>query len=150
MIEPKINLKPGFTAVGMLYYGKNEKNEISELWGEFNPRIKEIRHIVDGAFGLCEPADKTGAFRYLAAMAVSDALEIPEGMEVWKVPDQKYAVFPCTLGTIKTTYHYAFENWLPQSSYEYTQGYDFEFYDENFDPEKEGSQFWIYIPVRER
>ncbi len=91
----------------MLYYGKNEKYEISQLWGEFNPRMKEIRHIVDGAFGLCEPADKSGAFRYLAAMAVSDASVIPDGMEVWKVPDQKYSVFPCTLNTLKATYHYA-------------------------------------------
>ena len=102
MIEPKIILKTGFTAVGMLYYGKNEKYEISQLWGEFNPRMKEIRHIIDGAFGLCEPADKSGAFRYLAAMAVSDASVIPDGMEVWKVPDQKYAVFPCTLSTLKS------------------------------------------------
>jgi predicted transcriptional regulator YdeE len=147
-MEPKIVSKAAFTAVGMVYYGKNENQEIAGLWREFNPRIPEIKHIVDGAFGLCAPADESGAFRYMASFAVSDTSHVPDGMQVWEVPAQKYAVFPTTLDKVGEAYKYAFETWLPGSGYEYTQGPDFEYYNENFDPEVEGSQFDIYVPIK--
>ena len=148
-MEPKIVSKPAFTAVGLVYKGKNENNEIAQLWQEFNPRFGELKNVVDGAFGLCEMSDETGVFRYMAAFAVSDASEVPPGMEVWKVPAQKYAVFTCTLPTIHEAYRYAFETWLPQSGYEYAPSYDFEYYDENFDQEDlEGSPLSIYIPIK--
>jgi predicted transcriptional regulator YdeE len=148
-MEPEIVSKPAFTAVGMVYKGKNENNEIAQLWQEFNLRFGELKNILDGAFGLCEMSDESGVFRYMAAFAVSDPPEVPPGMEVWKVPAQKYAVFSCTLPTIREAYRYAFETWLPQSGYEYTRGYDFEYYDENFDQnDPEHSPFSIYIPIK--
>lgn len=147
-MEPKIVSKAAFTAVGMVYYGKNENNEIAGLWQEFNPRMSEIKHVVDGCFGLCAPADESGAFKYMASFAVSDTSQVPEGMHIWEVPAQKYAVFPTTLDKVGETYQYAFETWIPGSGYEYTQGLDFEYYDESFDPQVEGSQFEIYVPIK--
>jgi predicted transcriptional regulator YdeE/DNA-binding transcriptional MerR regulator len=147
-MEPKIVSRAAFTAVGMIYCGKNENQEIAGLWREFTPRMSEIKHVVDGAFGLCAPADESGAFKYMASFAVSDTSQIPEGMQVWEVPAQKYAVFPTTLDKVGETYKYAFETWLPGLGYEYTQGPDFEYYDENFDPEVEGSKFEIYVPIK--
>ena len=148
-MEPQIVSRPAFTAVGVEYYGKNEHDEIAAMWQEFNPRIHEIQNIADGAFGLCLPADESGAFKYLAGMAVSKTEQVPEGMVVWQVPEQTYAVFPCTLQTLRETYHHAFETWLPASGYAYTQGPDFEYYDESFDPEDpQNSTFQIYIPIQ--
>jgi predicted transcriptional regulator YdeE len=148
-MEPKIVEKLAFTVVGMPYYGKNENGEIKDLWVEFNPRIPEIKDIVDGAFGMCAQPDESGAFKYLAGMGVSSAEDVPEGMQVWEVPAQKYAVFPCTLSTIGEAYKYAFETWLPQSEYEFADSYDFEYYDESFDDEDiENATLYIYIPIK--
>ncbi len=149
-METKIVSKPAFTAVGMQYYGKNENKEISSLWDEFLPRIQELKHITDGAFGLCLPAESDGNFKYLASLAVSTTQDnVPSGMLTWDIPAQTYAVFPCTLKTIRETYRYAFETWLPGSEYEYTRGPDFEFYDESFNPQDpEKSVMYIYIPVK--
>jgi AraC family transcriptional regulator len=147
-MEPKIVTKEGFTAVGMPYHGKNENNEIAQLWREFVPRIREIENIVDGTFGVCKPADESGEFDYLAAMAVSSAENVPDGMQVWQVPASRYAIFPCDLETVGEAYKYAFDVWLPGSGYEYTQEPDFEYYDESFDSQVEGSQFYIYVPVK--
>jgi predicted transcriptional regulator YdeE/DNA-binding transcriptional MerR regulator len=148
-MEPKFVVKPAMQVVGMLYEGKNEKNEIAQMWMQFNPRIREIQHIVDGAFGLCEPAAPSGEFRYLAGMAVSDASHVPDGMTRWDVPEQRYAVFPCTLPTLRETYRYAFETWLPKSGYKYNRGIDFEYYpDEDFNPDDpQHAGFEIYIPL---
>ena len=144
-MEPKIVEKPGFTALGMLYHGKNENNEIAQLWQQFNPRIPEIKNIVDGAFGVCGAMEEDGAFDYLAGFAVSSTDEIPEGMQAWEVAAQKYAIFPCTLKNIGETYRYAFDVWLPASEYEYAHSPDFEYYDEDFD--KDGI-LYIYIPIK--
>ncbi len=147
-MEPKIVSKVAFTAVGMLYHGKNENNEIAQLWAQFNPRIPEIQHIVDGAFGVCGNTQENGEFDYMAGFAVSSTEAVPQGMQTWEVPAQKYAVFPCTLKTIGETYKYAFETWLPGSGYKYTEGPDFEYYDEDFDPQQEGSVLYIYVPIQ--
>jgi predicted transcriptional regulator YdeE len=146
-MEPKIVTKPSFTVVGMMYHGKNENNEISQLWGQFNPRMGEIKNVTDGAFGLCAPPDDSGAFDYMAGFAVSNTDEVPQGMQIWEVPKQKYAVFPCTLKTIGDTYKHAFETWIPGSGVEYTQGTDFEYYDENFKPDVDDSILYIHIPI---
>jgi predicted transcriptional regulator YdeE len=147
-MQPKIVEKPAFTVVGMGYQGKNENDEIGELWAHFNPRMSEIQDVIDGAFGVCEPAKEDGTFRYLAGMGVSKTDQIPQGMQVWEVPAQRYAVFPCTLQNIHETYRYAFETWLPGSDYTYSGTPDFEYYDETFEPEDEGSTLYIYVPVK--
>ena len=147
-MQPKIVNKPAFTAVGMVYEGKNENNEIAELWRQFNPRIPEIKDIAGDAYGVCEPAREDGTFRYLAGMAVSGAGKVPEGMESWDVSPQQYAVFPTTLPAIGETYKFIFETWLPGSDYTYAGTPDLEHYDMSFDPAVEGSTFNIYIPVK--
>ncbi len=146
-MQPKIVNKPAFTVVGMVYDGKNENNEIAELWNQFAPNISEIRDISGASYGICNPAREDGSFRYLAGMEVSSAESTPPGMESWDVPAQQYAVFPCTLPTIGETYKYAFESWLPGSGYTYVQAPDFEFYDDDFDPQVPDSRLYIYIPI---
>ena len=146
-MEPKIVSKPAFTVVGLMYHGKNENNEIAQMWGGFNPRSGEIKNVVDGAFGVCGSTQEDGSFKYLAGLAVSKVEDVPAGMDVWEVPAQKYAVFPCMLSNIHETYKHAFETWLPTSGYAYTQGPDYEYYDEDFDMEK-GGPLYIYVPIQ--
>jgi predicted transcriptional regulator YdeE len=150
-VEPKIVTKAAFTVVGMLYQGKNEKGEIPLLWREFNPRMREIQRLVPdcAAYGVCGELDEEdGTFKYVAGLEVDSADDIPEGMVSWDVPGGQYAVFPCTIETIGQAYEYAFKTWLPQSGYEHVHGPDFEYYGEEFDPRVDGSQLYIYIPVK--
>jgi AraC family transcriptional regulator len=148
-MEPKIVTKPAFTVVGMLYHGKNEKNEIAQMWSEFMPRIGEIQNIVGNheSYGVCSDLEPEGLFEYVAGVPVAKAEDIPEGMVSWDVPDQQYAVFSCTLPTIHEAYNYAFETWLPQSEYQRGDGPDFEHYDASFNPDEKGP-LYIYIPIK--
>lgn len=151
-MEPKIVTKSAYTVVGMLYRGKNENNEIAQMWGEFVPRIGEIKHRIggQGSYGVCSDVEEEGVFEYVAGMPVDRAEDIPAGMVCWEVPEQTYAVFPCTLQTIGEAYKYAFESWLPGSGYQRASAPDFEHYDESFDPDVEGSQLYIYVPLKQR
>lgn len=149
-MEPKIMTKSAFTVVGLLYHGKNENNEIKLLWEQLNPRFGEIMGQVEPpvAYGVCGSPDDTGAFDYLAGFGVVRVEAIPAGMTSWEVPQQRYAVFPCTLGTIHEAYEYAFKTWMPTSGYQQGDGPDFELYDEEFDDADPDPKLTIYIPIK--
>ena len=150
-MEPKIVSRPAFTVVGMKYRGKNEQNEIPQLWSQFGPRMGEIKHKVDRdiAYGVMGNLDESsGEFDYVAAIEVENADDLPNGMVSWGVPEQTYAVFTCTLPTIRETFQHVYETWLPQSAYQRGMDVEFELYDADFDPEDPSSEMTIYIPIK--
>lgn len=149
-MEPKIVSKPAFTVVGVKYSGKNENNEIKQMWDTFDARVLEIQHKVDAytALGVCANMDEeTGEFDYIAGFKVEDATVIPAGMVSMEIPEATYAVFATTLPAIGETFDNAHQKWIPQSGYQPTGGTELEVYDEEFDPQDPTSTFEIYIPV---
>ena len=88
-MEHQIVSKPAFTVVGMKYRGKNEHDEIPQLWGQFVPRIPEIRHRNPdpATYGVMYGHDEeTGEFDYVAALHVNSAADLPEGMVSVDIP----------------------------------------------------------------
>lgn len=149
-MEPKIISHAAFTVVGVQYHGKNENDEIPQMWQAFGPRVKEIKKIANPhvAYGICDNMDhSSGEFDYVAGFEVEDTADIPEGMVHWDVPEGTYAVFTCTLPTLGQTYRFAYETWLPKSDYQRACGPEFELYDEDFDVQKPDSKMDVYIPV---
>jgi predicted transcriptional regulator YdeE/DNA-binding transcriptional MerR regulator len=151
-MEVKIKTKPAFTVVGAEYHGKNENEEIKTLWKEAVPRFDEIQHVTypntKDSYGLCGELEDNGSFRYVAGLEVNNTEDVPQGMVVWEVPEQTYAIFPCTLAEIGQTYEYAHGTWMPQNGYKRADGPDFEYYDKTFEPADPKSLIYIYIPVK--
>ena len=149
-MEPKIVKRSAFTVVGVKYRGRNENNEIKQMWQDFGPRMLEIQHKVDAytALGVCANIDhETGEFDYVAGFEVEDAAVIPAGMVSIEIPEATYAVFATTLPAIGQTFDNAHQEWIPQSRYRPTGGTELEVYDEEFDPQDPTSTFEICIPV---
>ena len=135
-MEPKFEHRASFTLVGLYYRGKNENDEIPQLWPALMQRVGEIKNIANRhwCYGVEDDFDeKAGVFSYLAGFEVSSIEEMPEGMASWQVPEQNYAVFPCTMPTLRQTYQHIYRTWLPNSECSRAKGPEFEFYDENFD-----------------
>jgi AraC family transcriptional regulator len=150
-MEPEIKSKPAFTVVGIKYRGKNENNEIPQLWFTLGPRINEIKHRVGPAYGVMDNHDEeSGAFDYIAGIEVDSSADIPEGMVSIDVPDQTYAVFTSTLPTLLKTYQHVCKTWLPQSDYRRADGPEFELYDATFNPADETSELHVFIPVTKK
>jgi len=150
-MEPKIVSRKAFTVVGIKYRGKNENNEIPQMWQELGPRVEEIKDMVGPqvAYGISANMDMaTGEFDYIAGFEVSGAEAVPEGMVSFEVPGGKYAVFTTTLPKIGETFHNAYETWLPQAGYAPTASPELELYDERFDPQDPSSTFELYIPIK--
>jgi len=158
-MEPKIITKPEFTLIGMRYFGNNEHQEIFELWGKFNRRVEELGGIEndtgEAAVGLnTTPVDapEDGAFEYVAGVLVSEAGNVPEDFVIRHVPEYTYAVFAHKgdLPSLKHTYAYIYESWLPQSGYKLPSKIDFEYYNEDFKYFQPDSVFYIYIPIEKK
>ena len=150
-MEPKSVHKDGFTVIGLKYHGKNENNEVPQLWGAFGARRDEIKNVVNGyvAYGISANMDaETGEFDYVAGFEVSNTENVPEGMVCFEVPGGRYAVFTTTLPKVGETFQYAYRTWLPQSDYQPAGSPDFELYGEYFDPRDPKSEFSVYIPIQ--
>ncbi|MRS04980.1 hypothetical protein EG832_17460, partial [bacterium] len=152
-MEPvKFETLPTFKVMGMKYRGKNENGEISDLWGELNPRYHEIPLVGQCAFGVClMPSDAPdGVFEYVAGFKVAADAVPPAGMVVVEVPENKYAVFEHRGGkeTLMNTYHLIATDWFPRSGLKPTGGYDMEVYDEKFNNFEADSIMYIYEPIK--
>jgi AraC family transcriptional regulator len=146
-MEPRIASLPAFTVVGIKYHGKNENNEIKQMWNDFGPRMGEIKH-KRACYGVCANEDnETHEFDYFAGFEVDSTDDIPEGMVSYEVPASTYAAFRTTLPAIGQTFDHAYQKWLPQSGYHCTDGPDLELYDEEFDPSDPESTFEIFVPI---
>ncbi len=147
-MEPNIVHLDGFKIVGMPYIGKNENQEISQMWGIFNQRCVEIQHVIPSqpAYGVCfmHPA----GMEYVAAFPVDQLSEIPQGMVGKEIPAQTYVVFPAKgLAEIGPTYHKIMQEWLPSSGFKAGDGPDFELYGEEFNPSDASGTVYIYFPI---
>jgi AraC family transcriptional regulator len=152
-MEAKVVKREAFTVVGLVHSGKNENNEIPQMWEALGPRFSEIRHVLkpDIAYGVVDSfSEDSGTFDYVAGIEVDSAADLPKGMASWEVPAATYAVFTCTLPTLGEAHRYAHSTWLPQSGYERAPGPEFELYDEDFDPRDPDSRMDIYIPIQPR
>lgn len=149
-MEPRFVSLPAFTLVGMMMRVKPQGKVPGQLWDEFGPRMGEIEHMTgpDIAYGLTANMNmSTGEFDYMAGLQVSSSDDIPDGMVSYDVPAQTYAVFPCTLPTIREVFDHIYGAWLPVSGYMRTAGPELELYGEAFDPRDPASVFEVYIPV---
>ncbi len=152
IMEPKIVTKPAFTIVGMSYVGKNEHNEVPQLWGQFNTRMDELENAEPVAYGVCSAeleGAQEGEFEYIACVAVKDASSVPDGMIAREIEEHKYAVFAHhgKLDTLGETYQYIYNTWIPQSEYEMGPHFELEVYGERFIHNSDESVFDIYISI---
>jgi predicted transcriptional regulator YdeE/DNA-binding transcriptional MerR regulator len=152
IMEPKIIHLDAFQVVGMRYFGKNEHNDISELWDKFLARLDQIQHIAPGpkvSYGVCTGGEVGEAFEYIASLPVSRIGDIPAGMVGKTLPAQTYMVMEAHgLADIGSTYERILEEWLPGSGYRPAGGPDFELYPEDMDPADPNAPIYIYYPVQ--
>ncbi len=153
-MEPQIVTKPAFKTSGLSYIGKNQHDEIGQLWGRFIPRLNEPRRInPQNSYGLCfsnVQGAGEGEFEYVAAVEVADDQQIPDGMVYREVPERKYAVFTHhgPLETLGQTYEYIYSSGLAKAGLQvHPDKYDMEVYTADFIPGSAESKLYIYVAI---
>ncbi len=154
-MEFRIERKSPFKVIGMQisHNCENKVNPIPRLWGKFCERVEQVENKSEplAGYGICHNFDvETKKFDYIAAVGVDDDNPVPPEMISFEIPEQDYAVFECTLPTLMDTMGKIYDEWLTKSEYERSPGPEFEFYDNNFNPNDENSKLYLYIPVVKR
>jgi AraC family transcriptional regulator len=146
-MEPIIQYKPGFTAIGLRYRGKPQGSELPQLWDVFVPRIAEVPNQAhpSESYGVIDNFDPaTGAFDYTACTAVTRTDQVPAGMVSTVVPPNRYAIFTCNLQTIQQAFAEA-EAWFKTAGYQRKMAPEFELYDAAFNGGE--SPVYLHIPI---
>ncbi|WP_318616603.1 effector binding domain-containing protein [Sporosarcina sp. YIM B06819] len=172
VMQPKIVQKTAFTIAGKTFESIIENisytRDAPAFWDQ---RISPDEAIESTLYEALSPeihgeycinlnsGDLEDRFTYLFAVNYDPHVQLPTGLTKLRLPETTYAVFrtpPVEVGqfvsSIKGTWQYILEDWLPHSLYEVDEtGYDFEYYDEHcHDWEYEKIYMEIYLPIKEK
>lgn len=130
--------------------GSNLK-EIPLFWQHWNAegelqRIPNRKH-GDACMGICIYSERD-VFDYMIGCEVGDQTAVPEGMELFKLEPQYYAVFQ-TVGhvteSVQKTWDYIYSVWLNQSGQRHAGTHDIEYYYWS----EQGLCAELYVPINE-
>jgi predicted transcriptional regulator YdeE len=161
MKMPKVDIKshPAVSVVGLKYHGKNENDEIMQMWGAIMQRMDQIPNLAQPlktAYGISlmdETFEDSGAFDYIGGYPVSEkAVNLPEDLVAFDIPEGTYAVIACqNLASLQEAYDALYNRWLPDSGYvlDLSNGnFCFELYGEEFDLQAGKEKLTIWAPVK--
>ncbi|MEK5039728.1 AraC family transcriptional regulator [Sporosarcina sp. FSL K6-3457] len=172
IMQPKIVQRPAFDIAGKTFESTIENisytRDAPAFWDQ---RISSDEAIESTLYEALTPEkhgeycinlssqDIEDRFTYLFAVNYDQNVQLPTGLTALQIPDTTYAVFRTPLVTveqfvssIKGTWQYILEDWLPESLYEVDEtSYDFEYYDEHCHHwEYEKIYMEIYLPIKEK
>lgn len=118
-MEPSIICKEAITLLGLQERFTPDNEDHEGIWKRFMEYHDQIQVLsTDGAYyGANFAADEGRATDYLAAMAVENVDDVPQGLTLRELPASRYAVFECTVATISDTYDWIFGQWLNTNPY---------------------------------
>ena len=134
-------------------------NKTGQLWGQFAPRIKEIKNRTSEdkiSMQIYPPMyynqfSPNTEFEKWATVEVKDFENIPSGMKSFILEEGLYAVFDYKGSSADhSIFEYIFSKWLPNSNYEVDDRPHFEVLGSKYrnnDPESEEE---IWIPIRKK
>ena len=95
-----------------------------------------------------DPASMQG-FSYLVGLEVLDSVELPDGLQLHKIPGGDYAVFEYVgdINGIGSAYEYIFGEWLSAEKFGISPSEMFERYDERLQYDSPESLVEIWIPI---
>lgn len=166
IVDFKIVQKDSFKVIGKEIRVRNDNGENNELIPKFWDKcleegildtFKKMPNMINKqdmpTLGICMDFDGINTMTYVVCAEVSNFDYIPEGMTSKTIQASKYAVFTAKAETkdkmvesIQKTWSDIYGKWFPSTSYERTDGPDFEYYDERMNLDK--PEVDIYIPIK--
>ena len=134
-------------------------NKTGQLWGQFGPRIKEIKNRVSEdkiSMQIYRPLyfqnfNPNSEFEKWAVVEVENFHQTPEGFESFILQDGLYAVFDYKgLSTDSSVFQYIFTKWIPQSGYSIDDRPHFEVLGAKYKNNDPSSKEEIWIPIKQK
>ncbi|MCX7746692.1 MAG: AraC family transcriptional regulator [Clostridia bacterium] len=160
-IIPRIVTLGPIQLTGINGYSSHDDNRIPNIWEEFHSQSGQIYNRVNMSeyYGICiynpvlyiKDISVDFEFNYFAGVEVRDYEKVSQGLDTYIIPKRKYAVFTHrgNVADVMPTYRYIFSVWLPDTSNEIADHFDFEYFGESFSPmDPDSSELDIYIPIK--
>ena len=150
-------------AVGLAQpFRRGEGLDGPAVWRRFAPYIGQIPDRIGlHTLGINEVVDMAaGDLIYAPAVEVSQIGNLPDALfgrekPYWKVLEGgRFAIFTVRLAggdvaaEFRRAYDHIYGTWVPESGAELRAWYDFEYYDDRFDPETFTGEVSIWVPVQ--
>ncbi|MDN5341953.1 MAG: AraC family transcriptional regulator [Oceanotoga sp.] len=150
-MSPKFVRLESFNVLGFRYFGKNENNEISDLWTKFHLEIKKYKEFINkDKIGLCSKANINGDFEYICGIILNEEEKIDlKNMVSKKVISNDYIVFKHVgkVEKLDKTYE-EIKKWFINSKVNFDDDYDFEYYGKGYKNDEDDSVIYIYYPIK--
>lgn len=156
--EIKISELEALTLIG---YGTSTGKgfqAIGRCWHKLHKNVSRIKNRTDLSFLIgvndyseFESSGENPVFRYIAGAQVSSTEYLPGGMEVFRLPPGRYAIFYWrgkNEDSLQRVAEYVYQEWFPLSTCRFSENnpYDFVMYGEETDEHGESDiQYWVPI-----
>ncbi len=156
-MTPRIELLEAKQLIGMRLTMSLTTNRTGELWSQFSPHIKKIKHKLTtdkismqvynaSYFKTFNPALE---FEKWATMEVANFNDVPNRMETFNLSGGLYAVFDHKGdGSDNRIFQYIFMTWLPNSEYQLDERPHFEVLGDKYKTNDPTSEEEIWIPIK--
>lgn len=151
--EPRRESTTGLTIVGLSRrYGYRDVGGIPAQWTEFQPYEGTLGERPGVWYGLCDQFNEMDStFRYTAGVAVDEPREVPESLDVIRLPAQTYLAFKHKghISELRHTMNAIWGEYMASSPHEANGDQPlFELYDEKFDARTGSGGLEIWIPIK--
>lgn len=158
-MEPTIKIIPSKTLVGRRTITTVATEDPAALWRPFKMNLKHIDNaLVDTFYSIqtFENVEDMSAFTHetefekWAAVEVSEVGNVPEGLEVFRLPEGQYAVFTHKglAADFDKTIHHIFYEWLPNSEFELDNRPHLTIMPNDHRPDDPNAEELVCVPVR--
>lgn len=153
---PRITFTDEKKLIGLNQKMSLTKNKTGQLWGQFGPRIKEIKNRLTEDKISMQIYDVTyyrnfnpnNEFTKWATVEVTGFNNLPTGMKTFTLNEGLYAVFNYVgSSSDNSIYQYIFWEWLPHSIYKVDNRPHFEVLGEKYKNNDPNSEEEIWIPI---
>jgi len=156
LMKTRMEAREPFIVMGLEAQNALEGEAMMELWTKFFSLHEKLPEPVNNSFyGIYYPGEKFDpatmqGYNYFVGLEVKEQVELPEGLQMHKVPGGNYAVFEYVgpVQEIGKAYEYIYGEWLATTNYKPASLEMFEVYDERFQEDSKESVVEIWVPVQ--
>lgn len=158
-MNPRIKILKEKKLIGYCLKMSLTQNKTGQLWGQFGPRIKEIKNRVSEdkiSMQIFDPSyysnfNPENEFEKWATVEVEDFKSIPNNMQAFTLQEGMYAVFDYKgSSSDHSIFQYIFWKWLPKSPYQIDDRPHFEVLGKNYKNNDPNSEEAIWVPIKEK
>ena len=152
--SPRIETREAMLIAGLSehYQCAEDAGGIPTQWQRFVSfldRIPDQRR--EDTFGVVYNTDDEGGMDYLSGVQVTGVSQLPPGLKSLRLPAIHYAIFfhPDHVATIRASWNYIWNEWLPQSRFELADAPILEHYDQRFNPRTGAGGVELWVPLND-